>query len=199
MKLIILGYNVLVFAQQRLLSESSGTAMVPLAGAVNILKALRGDVSIHGMWSRKSGCFSDAFLLEVNKELLAIIQPLFASSPWPCLYWQLWAGKTPALTAVFIKPNENLNRIWHIIKYYVSILWTLCTLRKWVNKKSLEMQNQLILDEEGNAKGHWSDQLIEVCFLHSKERWVAVFTCNFSLHSWDARFVKSVSQKKETK
>ncbi len=86
MKLIILGYNVFVFAQQRLLSESSGTAMVPLAGAVNILKALRGDVSIHGMWSRKSGCFSDAFLLEVNKELLAKIQPLVASSPWPCLY-----------------------------------------------------------------------------------------------------------------
>lgn len=135
MKLIILGYNVFVFAQQQLLSESSGTAMVPLAGAINFLSALRGDVSIHGMWSRKSGCFSDAFLLEVNKELLAKIQPLFASSPWPCLYWQLCAGKTPALTAIFIKPNENLNRIWHIIKYYVSILWTLCTLRKWVNKK----------------------------------------------------------------
>lgn len=60
--------------------------MVPLAGALNILKALIGDVSIHEMWSKKSGCFSEAFLLEVNKELLANIQPLFASSPWPCLY-----------------------------------------------------------------------------------------------------------------
>lgn len=76
---------VCVLAQQRHLSESSGTAMVPLAGAVNILKGLRGDVSIHETWSRKSGYFSDAFLLETNKELLAKTQPLFASSPWPCL------------------------------------------------------------------------------------------------------------------
>lgn len=59
------------------------------------------------------------------------------------------------------------------------------------------MQNQLILDEEGKDKVY--DQLIEVCFLVSEERWVAVFTCNFSLHIWNARFVKSVSQKKETK
>lgn len=75
---------VCVCAQQRHLSESSGT--VPLAGAINILKVHRGDVSICEAWSRKSGYFSDAFLTELNKELLANIQRLFASSPWPCLY-----------------------------------------------------------------------------------------------------------------
>ncbi len=37
----------LFLLSRRLLSESSETALVSLTGAVNILKALRGDVSIH--------------------------------------------------------------------------------------------------------------------------------------------------------